>query len=127
AVVHNLEFISSAVPGSAPGTYSLGIATAAAANYTLSFGTSTLVVLPRPLTIAANDATRFYGDENPEFTATFDGLASFDSEEDFPDLEITSTATPASGAQQLAIIPSRATNPNYAITFVPGTLTIAQA
>src|SRR5690606_19304057 len=63
----------------AVGTYPNAILGATATNYSLTFGTGTINVVPRSLTIIANDVSREYGEANPTFGATFDGLASFDS------------------------------------------------
>lgn len=120
-------FTVNAGPGANVGNYVNSIVSAHAYNYTLTLGTSTLTVEPRPLTIKANDVSRLYGDANPAFSATYTGLASFDTPLAISGLTLTTKATQSSGVQQLAITPSGASNPNYAITLVPGTLTIKPA
>ena len=39
----------------------------------------TFEVLPAPLTITADDASKTYGDPDPELTASFDGLVNGDT------------------------------------------------
>src|SRR5690606_981218 len=82
---------------------------------------------PRPLTITADNALRLYGDPNPTFTATFAGLASFDTPATLGALNFSTQATQASGVGDWGIIFSTVNNPNYAVTPQFGTLTIAPA
>jgi hypothetical protein len=84
-------------------------------------------VLKKPLTVTANDATRVYG--APEvLTASFNGLVNGDTAEslDTPPI-IVSDATPSSPIGSYPITASGAADVNYAISFVPGTLTITRA
>jgi filamentous hemagglutinin family protein len=96
-------------------------------NYRATFQSGTLTVRPRPLTIAADNRTRVYGDPNPAFTATFDGLASFDSSSVITGLSFSTPATQASGASTFGIFVSSDANSNYDITYQPGQLTINPA
>ncbi len=127
-VVTGLSFTSQPA-GVGVGSYSIGIVSATAANYTLSFGTGTMNVLPRPLMITANDASREYGEANPTFTASFDNLASFDSAAVISGLSLSTVATATSNvlAGGYGIQVTADANPNYTLTFVPGTLTIDPA
>src|ERR1019366_5045318 len=43
-------------------------------NYSITYLNGTLGVTPAPLGIAANSATRLYGDANPAFSAVYNGF-----------------------------------------------------
>ena len=51
-----------------------GLETEGEPNYDIAYVPGALTVAPAPLTIAADDASRPYGAENPDFTATYSGL-----------------------------------------------------
>ena len=83
-------------------------------------------VTPADLTITADDQSKVYGAEDPELTASFDGLANGDTGEDFPDLVLTGPPTGA-GVGEYDITASGAANPNYDITYGTGTEEITPA
>jgi hypothetical protein len=88
----------------------------------------TLTVTPAPLTVTANDATRTYGSANPAFDATFSGFVlGQDPSVLGGTLSFATPATPASDVGAYAVTPGGLTSGNYAITFVPGTLTVTPA
>jgi hypothetical protein len=97
-----------------------------AANYDFpNLVDSTLIIKPRPLTITANNATVKVGQPFPPFTATFVGFVNDDNSGSFKTpLAFSTTAHVGSGPGKYPITPYGATDPNYAITFVSGTLTI---
>ncbi|HVU24952.1 MAG TPA: MBG domain-containing protein [Opitutus sp.] len=96
-------------------------------NYATFFAGGTLTVHPRPLTIRTDAVSREYGLANPAFTATFTGLASFDSPSAIPNLGFTTIATTASGVGDYTVMPTAGTNSNYAITLLPNLLHITPA
>jgi hypothetical protein len=111
--------------GTYPITASLG--TLAAENYTFLFATGVLTVAKAPLTIAANDFTRLYGETNPLLTVTYTGFVlGQDSGVLSGSPSLTTTAVPSSPAGSYPIVVSAGslTSPNYAFTFVNGTLTV---
>ena len=116
-----------ASPSSDVGTYTAQFFSANAQNYNIrSLNNGILNILPRDLTITPNNATREFGDENPAFTATFDGLASFDDASDIVGLTFTS-APPDANPLDYAINVSTGSNPNYNITTEQGLLTVTPA
>lgn len=129
SLVHVDNIGSLATAQSGVGSYGIiGSAWTTSANYTVPAQvTGSLTITPRPLTITANSFTRVYGDANPTLTATFDGLASFDTPALFGDIGLTTQATKQSGVGNWGITFSTVTNPNYAITAKFGTLTITPA
>lgn len=81
-----------------------------------------------PLTILADNKTREYGNENPEFSCTYYG---FKNGEDENALEtkpiIYSTASIESPVGSYPIIPANAQSTNYSISYENGALTIVPA
>ncbi len=81
-------------------------------------------VAPAPLTIAADDLTVVYGDAYPTLTSSYSGFVSDDTPESLTTLPTLTTVAGGSGVGTYAIDASGAVDPNYTITYVPGTLTI---
>jgi filamentous hemagglutinin family protein len=96
-------------------------------NYAIGFTPGALTITPAALAIAANDATRLYGDANPAFTASFAGLTNGDTPADIAGLAFSTPATLASNVGSYAITPSGGANANYTITYTDGTLSITPA
>jgi len=114
--------------GLAAGTYTMTISYSGDSVYAANSTTATATILPAPVTITANSASRPYGQPNPVFTGTITGVV--------PGETITATysttATQYSAPGIYPITPVAAAGPgtslsNYAITIVNGTLTITQA
>jgi hypothetical protein len=103
----------------------------AASNYTLASSTisgSVGQISPAPLTITANDASMIYGAVLPTLTASYSGFVNEETPANLSTPAVlTTSATSASPAGDYPILVSGATDPNYSISFVPGTLTIAAA
>ncbi len=101
--------------------------TGKAGNYAVTLNNGTLTITPAALAIAANNATRLYGDANPTFTATFTGLRNADN----ITASFTTAATPASAVGAFLIVPAPVdpTNKlgNYTVTLNNGTLTVSPA
>jgi hypothetical protein len=87
-------------------------------------------ITPAPLTISAYNATRLYGQANPQFTATYSGFVNSENPSILTGtLSCTSAATPSSSVSggPYAINCSGLSSANYAITYVAGQLTISPA
>ncbi|THF67290.1 filamentous hemagglutinin N-terminal domain-containing protein [Pseudothauera nasutitermitis] len=114
------------------GQYAINISqgTLASASYGFQFVGGTLTVNAAPVQVNINNASRFYGDFNPAFSATASGLKNGDSlASALVGWNLVSSATRASGVGGYAISASRNAhdlNPNYSLSFTPGTLTIQQ-
>jgi len=96
-------------------------------NYAITFVNGQLVITPAPLTIAADNKTRAYGDPNPALTATFTGLTNGDTPAAIPGVTLTTPATIASNVGNYAINVASGANPNYTIAYVNGQLAITPA
>ena len=93
-------------------------------NYTLVYTNGTLAVTPAPLTLTATDASKVYGSANPAFSVTGSGFVNGDTLTS----AVTGSATAtAGGVGTSAITVGSLKATNYAITFVPGTLTVTPA
>jgi len=97
-------------------------------NYTVTFATaSTGVITPASLTISANNQTMVYGGPLPTLTASYSGFVNGDSPASLttlPTLSTTAAVTSPLSGNPYSITANGAADPNYIITYVPGTLTV---
>ena len=118
---------TAATPRSNVGTYAIGQGSlAASANYAVTYQGADLAITVRPLTVTADDRSRIAGDANPTLTYTVgnQGLVNGDTLTG----ALATTATVQSSAGIYAITRgSLAASPDYALTLVPGTLTVTPA
>lgn len=97
-------------------------------NYRGSSGSGSITVLPRPVTISANPATRMYGDANGSFNGTFSGLAAGDTPSSLGVVIFSTLANVTSPVGTYPIVPSgQIRNPNYTVTYINGTLNVTKA
>jgi MBG domain (YGX type)/YDG domain len=107
------------------GTPAITAADAVGANYAITFVPGTLTIGQAALTITAANKTKTYGAANPALTATYAGFVNDDDATDLTTQVTLATAADATtGVGTPAITAADAVGANYAITFVPGTLTI---
>jgi hypothetical protein len=119
---------TTATAASGVGTYAIAASGAVDPNYTIAFVAGTLTITPAPLTITADNQTTVAGTALPTLTVHDAGFVNGDSAASLVSPPVVSTtATAASPAGSYAIAVSGAADPNYAITFVSGTLTITPA
>ncbi|HEY2233990.1 MAG TPA: MBG domain-containing protein [Candidatus Angelobacter sp.] len=129
AVVSGSPSCTSAAPAAAVGTYPITCTTGtlSAANYSFTFVSGNLTVTPAALTVAANNATRLYGDPNPAFTGTITGIKNSDNIA----AVYSTTADPTSPVGTYPITPALVDPTgklgNYTVTSTNGTLTITPA
>ena len=119
-----------ATVSSGVGSYPITASGAMSAKYTFSYLAGSLTVTPAPLTITANNLSKPTGVPNPTLTVSFSGFVNGDS--DIPTVVTTApaiitNATTSSTPGSYPIIASGAVAPNYAITYVAGTLTVTAA
>ncbi len=118
-------FATPATETSPVGVYPVTVSGLTSTNYAIIYLPGTLTVLPAPLTVTANDATRPEGQPNPPFTATIVGFVLGEDGSVLGGLlALTTAATQGSPAGTYAIVPSGLTSTNYAISFVNGVLTV---
>lgn len=112
------------------GTYSVNVAYSGDNFYPASSATIALTITPAPVVITAENTSRPFGTPNPSLTGTLSGVVAGQSITE----TYTTTAAQTSAPGTYPITPvSPATAgsgtllTNYAITYVPGILTVTQA
>jgi hypothetical protein len=125
----NTAPVLATVPATSPvGSYAITVSKAADADYNITFSSGTLTITPAPLTIRADNQSMVFGSAVPALTASYQAFVNGDTSASLTTaVTLTTTATSASPAGSYPITPGGATDPNYTITFVSGTLTVAQA
>jgi hypothetical protein len=96
--------------------------------YDPTTASNSIGVLPAPLTVTADDANKVFGAPLPALSASFIGFVNGDGPGSLlGSLTLTTGATSTSPPGAYPITASGVSSPNYSISFVPGTLTIAPA
>jgi hypothetical protein len=108
------------------GTYPSTCSGAVAPNYIITYVAGSVTVTPAALTVTAANASMVYGGPMPLLTATATGLVAPDT---LTSLGVTcsTTATITSPVGTYPITCSGVTSTNYAVTYVPATLTVTPA
>ena len=110
--------------GTGIGSYDITV-TANSENYKLTFEKGSFTVTKAALTITADNKEKFQGLDLPVFTATYKGFANGETSAVLitqPTFSTTATKMSPKGDYPISI--SGATAANYAITQVPGVLTV---
>ncbi|NDE21047.1 MAG: filamentous hemagglutinin, partial [Actinobacteria bacterium] len=112
--------------GEGVGSRAISIGTLSNSNYTITLVSANLTITAKPITVTAGNKTKTYGDSDPTFTytVTTGSLVGADT------LSGSLARSTGEDAGTYAITQGTVTssnNPNYTITFVPGTLTINKA
>ena len=116
---------TTATAASPVANYPISQGTLAAANYTITFVSGTLSVTTAPLVITADNKTKTAGAVNPPLTFTPSGFVNGDTVSSLTTQPtLSTTATTTSPASTYPITASGAVDPNYSISYVPGTLTV---
>ena len=123
-----LQFTCSANEFSTPGNYDITPSGLTSDNYEINFIKGTLTVNKANLNISANNASKHYGENNPDFTATYEGFVGNDDVNSLSGtLQFTCSANEFSTPGNYDITPSGLTSDNYEINFIKGTLTVNKA
>jgi hypothetical protein len=94
-------------------------------NYSGGTVSTSIGVTPAPLAIRATDASKPFGAPLPAFGATYGGFVNGDTPASLmAALALATNATQQSAVGAYPIVPSGVSSPNYAITFVAGTLSV---
>ncbi|MBQ4424098.1 MAG: hypothetical protein II872_07230, partial [Clostridia bacterium] len=90
-----------------------------ASNYDIKINEGTFTINPRTVTVTADDKTKLKGKEDPELTATVEGLVNGDT------ISYTLSREPGEAVGKYTITPEgEETQGNYVVTYKTGTLTI---
>ena len=119
---------NSATPGAPAGSYTLTPSGAVDPNYVIQYVNGPYTINPAPLTVTASNVTMTYGGTVPPLGVTYTGFVNGDKASSLTTPAAASTnATSASPAGTYPINAAGAVDPNYSITYTPGTLTINPA
>ena len=127
AALSSQPILATAAAGSDAGDYAITASGFEAADYEITTIAGRLTITPAALEIRADDLTITYGDARPTLTATYAGLVNGDTAASLavaPNLVLSASDLHAGTYE---IVTTDAADPNYTITFVPGTLTVAKA
>jgi filamentous hemagglutinin family protein len=127
AVVDGLSLSTVTGAAATAGTHAITGSNASAANYTMAYQPGTLTVARAPLTITADNKSKVYGAADPVLTATMGGFKYGDTSSAVSGLTLSTATGAEAGAGTHPIVASNASAANYAITFVPGVLSVDQA
>lgn len=98
-----------------------------APNYEITYKYGTLSVVKAPLTASVIDASKIYGNENPDFSLSFSGLKNGETTPEWTIKPRLSTpANVSSGVGQYSVSASDGIAVNYDVTYNPGILTISE-
>ena len=106
------------------GSYAITVSGASDSDYAIRFVNGTVTIKPAPLTISADDKSVTAGGTLPALTASYIGLVNGDTGASLTKPVLSTTATPESPPGSYSIAVGGAFDPNYIITYKPGTLTI---
>jgi hypothetical protein len=118
---------TTAIIGSAVGTYPITAHGAASANYRISYTAGTLTVTQATLTIAISNATKVYGAVNPALGVTYTGFVNGDTKASLTQPTVITTSVTGSPAGTYPIMVIGAASANYHISYTEGTLTVTRA
>src|SRR5690606_16749125 len=121
-----------------PGNYTINAGLAIAApgtnlsNYDITYNPGTLAVDKVALLVKANNATKIYGDKNPDFSASFTGLINGDSPADAgitgtPQFSTAAKTNSGVGDYEIIVSQGALASAHYTFTFENGTLQITPA
>jgi hypothetical protein len=127
-----LAFGGAAQGATNAGTYALTASGQTSANYDIVYGGGNLVINPAPLTIAADNVTKTYGQTATLVAFTPTGLQNGETVGSATLASSGAAATAGVGSSPYGISITGATGgtfdpANYAITYAPGTLTVSKA
>lgn len=108
------------------GTYRI-LASLDAPNYDITYKYGTLSVVKAPLSVGVSDATKIYGNQNPDFSLLFSGLKNGETSPVWTKKPVISTsATAESKVGQYEVTVGSGVATNYEIVkYLPGSLTVS--
>ena len=119
------EVICEANATSPVGDYDIVIKQGSIKNTCLIFVNATLTITKAPLAVMSGTYTKKQGEDNPEFTLTYEGWKNNETEEVLTKKPVlTTSVTSSSEPGTFGIVVSGAEAQNYDISYVNGILTI---
>ncbi|MEI8318939.1 MAG: MBG domain-containing protein, partial [Planctomycetia bacterium] len=127
AVLDALPQLATTAAGSNAGSYDITAADVEDNDYEIVVVPGTLTITPAALTITANDQAITYGDALPTFTVRYSGFVNGDTAASLDTAANVAVSAANFHAGSYGLTAADASDPNYAISFVAGTLTVAKA
>lgn len=120
---------TSATHTSPCGKYAISAIGGTTTNYEISqYIPGELTITKRNLTVKANDCSKMYGTENPNFTLSYSGFVNNDNEKSLDEKPIaTCDATKTTNVGTYPIYLNGGKSQNYSFKYETGVLTIEQA
>ena len=122
------EITCEATATSPVGTYPIVIKKGTVTNYNDTYVNGTLTITKAPLTVKAGTYTRKQGEDNPEFTLSYEGFKNNETEAVLtkkPTATTTATKESALGEYEVTVSGGEATN--YEFTYINGKLIVTDA
>ncbi len=111
----------------AGGPYAVDCSGAVDPNYTFTYVAGAITVTPVALTITASNGSMIYGGTPPVITPSFAGFVNGDTATSVTGLTCSTAATSASPVGAYASTCTGGVNPNYTISYTPGTVIVSPA
>ena len=125
---NGLTCSTTATSSSSVGTYATSCSGAIDSNYAISYVSGTTTVIPAPLTITASSGTMTYGGAVPVVSSNVSGLQNGENISVLgAGLTCTTAASPTTSVGTYTTSCSGATDPNYTVSYVGGTIVITPA
>ena len=122
------EISCEATKTSPVGTYPIMISKGSVTNLGDTYVNGTLTITPAPLTISAGNYTKRQGEENPQFTASYEGFKNDESNDVLTKQPTISTSvTKETAPGEYPVVISGAEAQNYSISFINGILKVLEA
>ena len=122
------KFKTNATATSNVGTYTITPYGAESRNYNVIYETGNLTITKRVLTATADAISREYGENNPQFSISYDGFVNNENESTLDVIpSVTTPATPTSNVGTYTISLNGGSAINYNLTLKSGILTITKA
>jgi sugar lactone lactonase YvrE len=113
---------------SPPGEYPIWLTGGMDNSYEFVYTNGVLNIEKAHVTVAVNNATRLYGEPDPEFSVTYTGFKNADSTSDLDIPAIATTSTTVhSSVGEYELHAGSALDVNYSFEYVPGIFTINKA
>ncbi len=115
-----INYTVSREEGENAGTYTITVTPGENPNYTVTVEGAGFTIEPKPITVSANAASKTYGDEEPELTATVTGAVEGDT------INYTVSREEGNNAGTYTITVTPGENPNYIVTVESADFTVSQ-
>jgi hypothetical protein len=120
-------YTTSALQSSSVGVYPIAGSFTSPVGYAIDARSGFLQIDRAALLISVDDKNKVYGGADPLLTATYSGLVAGDGASVVSGLTLNAPTGAAASAGTHAIVGANAAADNYAISYQPGTLTVAKA